>query len=292
MGNSATDLGIVVGVDGSSSSNCAIQWAAHEAEMRNVPLTVVHVVVTPAWGPTPWLLVDKPLPVPAEEDSALEETGRKIIAEAIKIAQDSAQHGTIPKINSELFFSVPVSTLVNLSMQAQLVVVGSRGQNAMTRVLLGSVSNGLLHHAHCPVAVIHDGVPSTPESSNLPVMVGVDGSPASELATEIAFDEASRRGVDLVALHGPMPMRPRKPMPKDRCGLACLAVEATGVAVKIETAVLRDDVDAGLIAESNKRNPRLRRTFGDRPNCQHGARIHRGNTRRAGAMPRSDHPTH
>jgi nucleotide-binding universal stress UspA family protein len=201
MGNSATDLGIVVGVDGSSSSNCAIQWAAHEAEMRNVPLTVVHVVVTPAWGPTPWLLVDKPLPVPAEEDSALEETGRKIIAEAIKIAQDSAQHGTIPKINSELFFSVPVSTLVNLSMQAQMVVVGSRGQNAMTRVLLGSVSNGLLHHAHCPVAVIHDGVPSTPESSNLPVMVGVDGSPASELATEIAFDEASRRGVDLVALH-------------------------------------------------------------------------------------------
>ncbi|WP_440271466.1 universal stress protein [Candidatus Mycobacterium methanotrophicum] len=90
MPNSATDLGIVVGVDGSLSSNSAVQWAAHEAMMRDVPLTVVHVVVTPAWGPTPWLLSDQPLPLPAEDDPALEETGRKIIAEATKIAEDSA----------------------------------------------------------------------------------------------------------------------------------------------------------------------------------------------------------
>jgi nucleotide-binding universal stress UspA family protein len=197
----AKDLGIVVGVDGSSSSETAIRWATREATMRNAPLTLVHVVVTPAWGPTPWLLADTPLPVPAEEDPALEEAGRKIIAEAIKIAQASALDETLPEIKSELFFSVPVSTLVNLSEQAQMVVVGSRGRNAMSRVLLGSVSNGLLHHAHCPVAVIHESVASGPKPSNLPVVVGVDGSPASELATEIAFDEASRRGVDLVALH-------------------------------------------------------------------------------------------
>jgi nucleotide-binding universal stress UspA family protein len=201
MPNSAVDLGIVVGVDGSSSSESAVQWAAHEAKMRNVPLTLVHIVVTPAWGPTPWLLSDTPLPVPAEEDSALEESGRKIIAEAIKIVEDSARDDASPEIKTELYFSVPVSTLVNLSKQAQMVVVGCRGQNAMSRVLLGSVSNGLLHHAHCPVAVIHDSAMSAQELSNLPVVVGVDGSPASELATEIAFDEASRRGVDLVALH-------------------------------------------------------------------------------------------
>jgi nucleotide-binding universal stress UspA family protein len=201
MLESATHLGIVVGVDGSSSSDSAIRWAAHEAGMRNMPLTLVHIVVTPAWGPTPWLLSDAPLPLPAEEDTALEEAGRKILAEAIKIAQDSVQHATRPEIKSELFFSVPVSTLVNLSKEAQMVVVGSRGQNTMSRVLLGSVSNGLLHHAHCPVAVIHESVTSEPKPSNLPVVVGVDGSPASELATDIAFDEASRRGVDLVALH-------------------------------------------------------------------------------------------
>jgi nucleotide-binding universal stress UspA family protein len=167
--------------------------------MRNTPLTLVHVVVTPAWGPTPWLLSDA-LPLPAEEDPALEETGRKILAEAIKVAEDSTQDDVL-EIKSKLYFSVPVSTLVSLSKEAQMVVVGSRGQNALTRVLLGSVSNGLLHHAHCPVAVIHDSAPSAPTPSDLPVVVGVDGSPASELATEIAFAEASRRGVDLVALH-------------------------------------------------------------------------------------------
>jgi nucleotide-binding universal stress UspA family protein len=168
--------------------------------MRDVPLTIVHVVVTPAWGPTPWLLAEQPLPLPAEDDPALEETGRKILAEATKIAEGSA-NDTALEVKSELYFSVPLSTLVNLSKQAQLVVVGCRGQNTLSRVLLGSVSNGLLHHAHCPVAVIHDGVASAPKLSNRPVVVGVDGSPASELATEIAFDEASRRGVDLVALH-------------------------------------------------------------------------------------------
>jgi len=68
MTRHATKLGVMVGVDGSSSSRRAVQWAAHEAAMRNVPLTVVHVVVTPSWGPAPWLLSNAPLPVPAEED--------------------------------------------------------------------------------------------------------------------------------------------------------------------------------------------------------------------------------
>lgn len=197
----STDLGILVGVDGSSSSESAIRWAAHEASLHKAPLTLVHVVVTPAWGPTPWLLSNAPLPVPAEEDPALEESGRKVLAEAIKIAEDSVREGAALEVKSDLYFSVPVSTLVNLSKVAQLVVVGSRGQSTMSRILLGSVSNGLLHHAHCPVAVIHDTIPSAARPSNLPVVVGVDGSPASELATDIAFDEASRRGVDLVALH-------------------------------------------------------------------------------------------
>ncbi|MGA7055725.1 MAG: universal stress protein [Mycobacterium sp.] len=200
MTSHAMNPGVIVGIDGSSSSRRAVQWAAHEARMRNVPLTLVHVVVTPSWGPAPWLLSNEPLPIPAEEDPALENSGRKIIADAIKIAGATAPGTGCPEIKSELFFSVPVPTLVDLSKQAQMVVVGRRGQHRLRGVLLGSVSTGLIHHAHCPVAVIGDAAPIGPKDS-LPVVVGIDGSPASELATAIAFDEASWRRVDLVAMH-------------------------------------------------------------------------------------------
>ena len=169
--------------------------------MRNVPLTLVHVIVTPSWGPAPWLLSNAPLPVPAEEDPALEKSGRKILTDAVKIAETSCRERGRPEINSELFFSVPVPTLVDLSKEAQMVVVGRRGQHRLRGVSLGSVSTGMIHHAHCPVAVIGGAAPTGSKKSRRPVVVGVDGSPASELATAIAFDEASWRGVDLVAMH-------------------------------------------------------------------------------------------
>lgn len=81
-----------------------------------------------------------------------------------------------------------------------MVVVGSQGLGTLGRLLLGSVTAGLLHHAHCPVAVVHSSAGATPDA-NAPVLVGTDGSPASEAAIALAFDEASRRGVGLVALH-------------------------------------------------------------------------------------------
>lgn len=80
-----------------------------------------------------------------------------------------------------------------------MIVVGSRGHGALLRTLLGSVSSALVHHAHCPVAVLHEQAP--PEHRDAPIVVGVDGSPASERATALAFEEASLRQVELVALH-------------------------------------------------------------------------------------------
>jgi nucleotide-binding universal stress UspA family protein len=75
-----------------------------------------------------------------------------------------------------------------------MMVVGCQGEGAP----FGSVSSGLVNYAHCPVAVVPD---ETLPPAQAPVLVGIDGSHASELATEIAFYEAFRRGVDLVALH-------------------------------------------------------------------------------------------
>jgi nucleotide-binding universal stress UspA family protein len=194
MSASTTNLGIVVGVDGSPSSNVAVYWASQEATMRNVPLTVVYIVnpVFPLWPQAP---------VPVEFELWQKEQAHLVIESAVQIAEENGKDGRPAKINREVFFSATVPTLVDLSKEAEMMVVGCRGQDAFSRVLLGSVSNGLVHHAHCPVAVIHDEDPLMPHPSEAPVLVGIDGSPASELATSIAFDEASRRGVELVALH-------------------------------------------------------------------------------------------
>jgi nucleotide-binding universal stress UspA family protein len=185
--------GIVVGIDDSTSSTLAVRWATREAVMRNVPLTLVHVSSP--------LAVYPPVPIPAGLHQRHEEDARKIVADAIKAAEDSVGDGNRPEIDTQLLVAAPVPALIELSKEAHMMVVGCRGQDAVQRVLLGSVSTGLIHHAHCPVAVIHDEAPILLQPSQLPVSVGIDGSPASELATAIAFDEASFRGVDLVALH-------------------------------------------------------------------------------------------
>lgn len=198
MSNRISHHGVVVGADGSPPSWVAVKWAAREAAMRHVPLTVVHVApsLSGAASTLEWPVGR----VPEEVLEIQENEARRVIADAIGVVEASAG-GERPEINTELFFGGPVPTLVDLSKDAQLVVVGCRGRAGKHRRLLGSVSTGLIHHAHGPVAVIHDEDPSTPRSAQLPVLVGIDGSRASELATEIAFDEASWRGVDLVALH-------------------------------------------------------------------------------------------
>jgi nucleotide-binding universal stress UspA family protein len=193
MPSRSTNAGIVVGVDDSTSSTLAVRWAAHEAVMRNVPLTVVHVSSP--------LAVSPPVPIPAGLHRRPQEDARKILADAVMSAEDSVGDGNRPEIDTQLLVAAPVPALIELSKEAYMIVVGCRGQDAVQRVLLGSVSTGLVHHAHCLVAVIHDETPILLQPSQLPVLVGIDGSPASRLATAIAFDEASFRGVQLVALH-------------------------------------------------------------------------------------------
>jgi len=186
--------GITVGVDGSSASNAAVCWAVRDAVMHGVPLTLVHAVSpsVSTWAQMP------PLDGYAEWQ---EDEGRRILADALKVAQEAAKGNPQLSITTELVSAAAVPELVARSKSAELIVVGTDGRGALARGLLGSVSSNLVRHAHCPIAVIRDEEPRMPHPAHAPVLVGMDGSPASELATEIAFDEASRRGVDLIALH-------------------------------------------------------------------------------------------
>ncbi|MGO8967429.1 universal stress protein [Mycobacterium sp.] len=194
MEMSSKHYGIIVGVDGSPASDAAVGWAAHDAVMRGVPLTLIHVQdpATRTWSQAKVL----------EEVAGWQKAeGGGILANASKIAHDIANETSQITINGELLFSAPGPALVDRSEGAELIVVGTDGRGALTRGLLGSVSSGLVRHAGCPVAVIREGETQMPHPANAPVLVGVDGSSASELATEIAFDEASRRHVGLIALH-------------------------------------------------------------------------------------------
>ena len=187
-------FGLVVGIDGSGYSDEAVRWAAREAAMRELRLTLVHAVSIP--GPT-WPAT----PMAAELHDLYEADAQAILDDAVGIVEDTITEGRTPDIRRQMFFYRPVPTLVDMSKDADMVVVGARGLGTVRRVLLGSVSTGLIHHAHCPVAVIHDEASLPSRATQAPVLLGIDGSPASELATAIAFEEASLRGTGLVALH-------------------------------------------------------------------------------------------
>jgi nucleotide-binding universal stress UspA family protein len=127
-----------------------------------------------------------------------DEEGRRLLDSAVKTVEEA---GAQVEVSTEMVSGSAVPVLADLSSSAQMIVVGCRGHGALARGLLGSISTGLAHHAHCPVAIIHDEDPLMPHPSKAPVVVGVDGSPASENAVAIAFEQASFRGVDLLAVH-------------------------------------------------------------------------------------------
>jgi nucleotide-binding universal stress UspA family protein len=187
-------LGIVVGVDDSPAAKAAVNWAARDAELRNIPLTLVHAVspnLTTWWN----------TPLPAGLAQWQKEHGRRLVDDAVKVAEDACDRAGPTHIHTEVVSSAAVPTLVDLSKDAELLVSGSGDTGRWPSRLLGSVSSALLRDAHCAVAIIHDEDPPMPHPGHAPVLVGIDGSSASEFATAMAFDEASRRNVGLVALH-------------------------------------------------------------------------------------------
>ncbi len=183
---------IVVGVDGSASALHAAHWAADEAAGRHIPLRLVYGVNTSVLAGTGGVAL------PQSFFDALEREGRQMLAEAATAIRQ--QHPGLG-VGVDLYTADPVPTLIDMSEHARLVVLGSRGRGGFTGMLAGSTAVALVAHGHCPVAVIRGSTPDEASPSRGPVVVGVDGSPAGESALAMAFDEASWRGTDLVAVH-------------------------------------------------------------------------------------------
>lgn len=136
---------IVAGVDGSPSSIAALAWAARQASVTKAPLTAVTT-----WSfPTTY---GYPLAWPEDFDPAAD---AKSTLEA-SINEVLGSHPSI-SVTTEIVEGHPSVVLVEESKTATLVVVGSRGHGEFAGMLLGSVSEFLSTHAHCPIVIIRKG---------------------------------------------------------------------------------------------------------------------------------------
>ena len=181
---------IVVGVDDSESSSQALAWAVAQAVAERRDLTVVHTIdaVTPAY-------MDAAFVSPREATRALRAAGHRVLAraraEVLRFAPDLQVH--------EVFeLADPRNALVELSQDAALLVMGSRGMGKLPRLLLGSVGVAVVRHAACPV-VIHR--PWNPGVVRNGIVVGADASEDSRAVLEFAYREASLRSLPLTVLH-------------------------------------------------------------------------------------------
>nr|WP_189189733.1 universal stress protein [Streptomyces albiflavescens] len=136
---------IVLGVDGSRAGEKAVDFAFAEAALRGAEIVALH-----AWTPD-----NVPLPPPqlpdAHRPGTVAEGEERLLAQALAGRQ---QKYPDVSVRHELVHGVPHEALIEASGTAQLMVVGARGRGGFTGLLLGSVSQALLHHAHCPVTVV------------------------------------------------------------------------------------------------------------------------------------------
>ena len=196
--------GIVVGVDGSDQSVCALLWAAQEAERRRSPLYVLTAYTVPVFAAS-----SMDAGYATVDDSVIREGARAVLDEAVAHLSGRGLE-VIPRIET----GDAAGVLLDLSAEADLVVVGSRGRGGFVGRLLGSVSSALPAHAKSPTVIVplscaprfgqpqlvgrSKGEPGPPASGiERVVVVGVDGSEQARRASLAAAEEAVSRGIPL-----------------------------------------------------------------------------------------------
>lgn len=132
---------IVVGVDGSAGSRAALEWARDEAAQWGATVVAVQ-----AWEFTP-LVVATDAPIDLAEL-------KRATVESLATTIDEVFGGTDVAVESSVVEDLPARAVLDATEDADLVVVGSRGLGGVKSLLLGSVSQKILHHAHVPVVVV------------------------------------------------------------------------------------------------------------------------------------------
>ncbi|MFD5949146.1 universal stress protein [Streptomyces collinus] len=184
------DRPVIVGVDGSESSLRAVDWAADEAALREVPL---HVVYASLWERYEQAVFPA-APGPSEQ----------ILTDVLVVAAAKRARQRVPgtDVTTEVVPEGPVSVLLRAARKASVLVIGSRGRGGAAELLLGSVGLAVAGRADGAVIVVRGdhANPTGPRSRERRVVVGVPDEPADSVAVRFAFREAARRGVPLEAV--------------------------------------------------------------------------------------------
>jgi len=182
-----TEGSVVVGVDGSPSSGLALRWAVNEARRTHRELHVVHALETEV------VLTDSE-PLGTKDDPA---GGDPVATAAVDVVRTMA-----PELRTAAHSvtGFAPTTLIAASKLAGMLVMGSHGRSAIPGALTGSVSQQVAIHSSCPVVVVREN--SNPDAALAgDVVVGVDGSEASEPALGYGFAYAASTGGRLIAVH-------------------------------------------------------------------------------------------
>jgi nucleotide-binding universal stress UspA family protein len=204
----ATDR-IVVGIDDSPASTAAAVWAAGEAVMRDIELTIVHVL----GAPEPCKGMDGAVTaLPSDLTNAVVTQGVDVLDRTLDAVAKAI--GRPPRITSQLCFGPVVPTLWEFTQQgAQMIALGQNSRGNAVRAGLSSVTSEMLQTARCPVAVVPHIAVSRLSAHRAPVVLGVDPAPACQLAS--LWRSMRRHGATrnwlLFALSRAL-MRPARPM--------------------------------------------------------------------------------
>ncbi len=181
---------VVVGYNGKKHGQAALAWAAREAVERAVPLLVLFAANYPGMTVEagPGLFHREP----GALDSAHEVTARGVTAAL------EAYPGLTVVGATEV--TSPSQALVEASLTAGVLVLGSRGYGRIGSALLGSVAFSVSSRARCPVVVVKDEAAARREGPTDPVLVGTDGSVAADVAVDFAALRAASAFAPLVVV--------------------------------------------------------------------------------------------
>ena len=193
---------LLVGVDGSECGWVAARLAGELARRFGSRVVLVNVVHIPA----EWLGSISGVPAGAM-DSRMVGWGRQMSEEVLDRGM-AYLHGVEVERRSEL--GHPLGVLLHLARHGvDLVVVGTRGRSELEAFLLGSTSDGLVHHAPCSVLLVRERAGESPEHPLGKLLVAVDGSPLSRQAVQVSAEVARRFGSQVLLLHVLEPGRRR-----------------------------------------------------------------------------------